>query len=525
MCAYKYSVEGEPPAFCTLGQKISDLPIDNNGFCIFHSNDWKWKKQLEFFNYLKIYKELSQKSGNRMDLQGVGFIAESGKKSIDYIALLSGAHLQGSCFKDTVKIVGRSNSKKIIKGTLNFSHCRFEKSLILTACVFKSKLSFSNNFFSSEATNSISIKNCDLEDYFEFSNQEDFAVNFWIEDTHFYKEVFFSNIKANGDEFEISGNFFHWYTSFSECSIVNHFTDFSHNTFKGYAEVSDVSFYGLTLFNGLTVEDRLIISGGETNSVFYGETEFDINPKMIKGQIIFQKVQLSALEKNHLEYLMYLEKVGYRNKKKIVIGSGCIKYRYQTPIKKLKTGINNGYIIEEFTRCFTSFLSNTIQKTIGIEILERNSNGITFFYYSDAHFAKGEFEEIFTEGQNVFFDIMDNKNLSNYVDIPRKNQLNILQTKATQNAIFSKILSQISEKHWGLSDTKVFSNSLLLPNQQEIFAQELHGLLTNIDIDKIVESMITSSEQKMYLNLTLNIAGKIITIGEQNGPVNINSNS
>ena len=120
---------------------------------------------------------------------------------------------------------------------------------------------------------------------------------------------------------------------------------------------------------------------------------------------------------------------------------------------------------------------------------------------------------------------MDNKNLSNYVDIPRKDQLNILQTKATQNAIFSKILSQISEKHWGLSDTKVFSNSLLLPNQQEIFAQELHGLLTNIDIDKIVESMITSSEQKMYLNLTLNIAGKIITIGEQNGPVNINSNS
>lgn len=525
MCAYKYSVEGEPLILCSLEQKISDLPIDNKGLCIFHSNDWKWKKQLQFFNYLKNYKELSKKSGNRMDLRGVGFIAESGKKSIDYIGLLTGSLLHGSCFKDTVKIAGRSNRKKIIKGVLDFNHCRFEKSLILTSCVFKSKLSFCNNFFSSDSSNSLSIKNCDVEDYFEFSNQREFAINFWIEDTHFYKEAFFSKIEANGDEFEISGNFFHSYVSFSQCSIVNHFTDFSHNTFKGYTEVSDMAFYGLTLFNGLIIEDRLLICGGVTNNVFYGETEFDINPKKVTGQIIFEKVQLTAVVKTHLDYIMYLEKVGYRNKKKIVIGPGCIKYRYQTPIKKLKMGTQNGYIIEEFTRCFTSFLSNTVQKTIGIEIVARSSNSISFFYYSDAHFAKGEFEQIFTQGQDVFFDIMDNNNLSNYVDIPRKNQLNILQTKATQNAIFSKILSQISEKQWNLSDTKVFSDSLLLPSQQEIFAEELHGLLSKIDLDKILQSMLSTSEQKMYLNLTLNIAGKIISIGEQNGPVNINPNS
>ena len=99
-----------------------------------------------------------------------------------------------------------------------------------------------------------------------------------------------------------------------------------------------MAFYGLTLFNGLIIEDRLIISGGVTNNVFYGETEFDINPKKVTGQIIFEKVQLTAVVKTHLDYIMYLEKVGYRNKKKIVIGPGCIKYRYQTPIKKLKMG-------------------------------------------------------------------------------------------------------------------------------------------------------------------------------------------
>ena len=522
MCCYQYPVADEKSEPCALGNYIPELPIDSEGFCIFHSRQWKWKKQHDFFSYLKKYKTESGKTSSKMDLRGVAFIAENSKRHIDYANLLTDTLLENSYFREPVKITGRNRKKKVIKGKLDFSSCHFEESVTFSSCLFKSGLSFFNNSFNQQKQDlTISMVNCQLEDSFEIRSQKLFTANLCIEDGHFMKEVFFTEITADGNEFEINRNKFYSYTSFSSCVIKNPFTDFSFNTFKGYAELSNVSFYGLTLFNSLTVEDRLLISGTEENKVFYGETEFDITPKLIKGLILFQQVQLTVLEQTQLDYLIHLEKVGYRNKKKVVIGTGCIKYRYQTPVKRLKTTRENSYIIEELTRSFTVFLSNTVQKNIGVEIVERTSKTISFFYFSDESFTTGVFEELFTEGQQTYFDIINSKNLVKYGDVSRKNQLNILQTKATQNAVFSKIVSQISEGEWRLSDSEAFCESLLLPNQKETFSKEFHKFLSKIDINKIIQAMIDSRGQIASPVIYFNFADKIVTIQEQNGPVNL----
>lgn len=522
MCNYQHPNVDKESDPCALDNHISELPVDSEGFCIFHSRQWKWKKQHDFFGYLKKYKTLFRKSSSKIDLRGVAFIAETNKRHIDYVDLLADALLENSYFKDAIKITGRSSRKKVIKGKLDFSSCHFQESVTFSSCLFKSVLTLFNNSFNQEKQGIVlSLVNCQLEEGLEVRNQNLFTANLCIEDCHFIKEVFFTEINADGDEFEISGNKFYSYTSFSSCVIKNPFTDFSFNTFKGYTELTNISFHGLTLFNSITVDDRLLISGTQENKVFYGETEFDITPKLIKGLILFQQVQLTVLEQAQLDYLIHLEKVGYRNKKKVTIGAGCIKYRYQTPVRKLKTNRENGYIIEELTRSFTSFLSNASQKNIGVEIVERTSTTVSFFYFSDESFTTEVFEELFTEGQQTYFDIINSKNLVKYGDVSRKNQLNILQSKATQNAVFSKIVSQMSQGEWRLSDSEAFCESLLLPNQKETFSKEFHEFLSKIDINKIIQSMIDSNGQIVSPVIYFNFADKIVTIQEQTGPVNL----
>ncbi|PTT76542.1 MULTISPECIES: pentapeptide repeat-containing protein [unclassified Chryseobacterium] len=523
MCTYSYknfSIE-KKNHHCELEKSVNKLPVDDNGLCIFHSRDLSWKKENDFYGYLKKYIAVCRESQSEIDLREVHFVAAKGKIAIDYLDVLSGSDFHQSEFHGIIECVGNTR-RKVIPQRLAFQDCVFHHEVIFKRCTFKHEVEFSACTLESEfSILSLEMEDCIFEGYFEFSHQTNFTSHLTICECHFKEEVLFQEIEKIDNCFDIISNTFDENFTFKESEISTAVINFTNNTFNENAEFYDVALKGTVLFNRPKVESKLMFTGTSERKILYGNTSFEVKPQDIRGQIIFQQTQLMLIERSHLEVLKKLEKTGVGDDKKVVIGPGCIKYRWQTPAKTLKTNLKNGLIIEELVRSFAAFFTNDAQKVLGVEILDRTAYEITFFYFSDENMSGEEISDTFIDVQEKFFGIMSNYYPVHQETLSEKDQLNIFQTKLSQNSTLIKILSEIQRSNWNLPDSESLLQSLTLPEQQLIFSESFHQQLLQT---RLPELLAFARAQNIPINLfptiTYNVAKNMVKTKKVKGNIN-----
>lgn len=509
---------------CQLDINENRLPIDSDGKCIFHSEDKSWKQFQDFTTYLRTYITHCRENKKEIDLREVHFVSSKGKTEIDYIDMLVNANIEGAQFHNLVLMIGKKTPKQI-NGILNFNHCFFFHDVIFRNCVFCSEVVIKHI----SQRNDFGVLNFQIEDsvfeyFFEFNDPLDFCSNLRISNCEFKEYAQFEQFFKQENTIEIVENRFLKNFTFLNSEIDALCIDFSNNTFKGDAKFTDVSFRGVEiLFNNLVVDSKLLFTGTSERKVFYGNTQFAIEPNVIRGQIVFQQVNLMLIEANDLEQIRKLEKIGEGEIKKVIIGAGCIKYRWQSPLKTLKVGMKNAFIIEEFVRTFTIFLSNGSQKVIGIDVIERSNSEIAFFYFSDEYCRVDQINELLFEGREEFFRIISNQSSSDSRSIAQSDLLNNFQTKLSQNASIIKILSEMQQQNWSLNDTQALLNAFAFEGETLLSAKPFHLQLEKTDLSEILK---ISQQQQIPINLillTLNTAETMITIDQMNGNNNIYS--
>lgn len=509
---------------CRLEKSCPNLPIDQDEKCLFHSEDKSWKQAQGFTTYLRQYIFYCREYQQEIDLREVHFVSAKGKTEIDYIDLLGDAEMEDAQFHHTILMVGK-NRRKVISKKLNFTGCIFYHDVIFKNCTFRHEVEFAHITMENDyGVLNLQIEHCIFEHYFDFNYQEDFYAHLTIADCEFKEDVRFQSVYKTDNCFDIISNVFFEDFTFINSEIDTPVVNFSDNTFYGDAEFNDVAFKGKILFNNPKVKSKLIFTGTSERKILYGNTQFGIEPEDVEGQIIFQMTNLMLIEGGDLEVLKKLEKTGIGEEKKVIIGAGCIKYRWQTPPKTLKTGMKNGFIIEEFTRSFTIFLSNSVQRVIGIEILDRTSSEITFFYFSDEEGKDEEFMNALSEGRQDFFNIMSGERPTSKGKTPAKQDaFNQFQTKLSQNATVLKIITELMQNNWKLKDSQALLDALTLPGETLISAEPFHGQISQVDKEKLLATSLQSNIPIHLISLIINVAETIIPIDNMNG--NIHSNN
>lgn len=502
---------------CRLQKTIDDLPVDVEGKCIFHSTQLDWKADNDFVTFLKRYINQCSVNKQKVDLREVHFVAKKGKAEIDYIDCLGDANLECSHFHHVILMRGK-NKKKEIGGRLHFNGCIFHHDVIFNNCVFHQDLIIENiSQEENKGSLNIEIEHCLFEYFFEWNNQTDFSADITLSECEFNDYFSIDSLHIIDGNFEIMNNVFNKLFIISNSVINTEIIDFSHNNFKDDAEFKEVELKGRTLFNHPKVEGKLMFSGSTEHKIFYGRTEFKLHVKDIRGQIIFQHAQLMVIEKSDLDVLKNMEKLGDGEEKKVKIGPGCIKYRWQTPAKTLKIGTRQSYIIEDLTRTFASFLSNSIQKNIGVEIVDRTRHEITFFYFSDENFVDQEFQELFIQGQQAFFDIMSGvKNLAN-THQTEDEAVNMIHTRLKQINMLSSIVMELQRGNWDITDSKALLESLLLNRQEITLFEDFHRQLRIMDNNELID---TAKADHVPLHIyNINLAKHITQIKNMHGSI------
>lgn len=400
MCNYKYIEEdsrGEKQIFsCCLENYFSllasvthekyVLPIDKNGYCIFHSEDIEWKRRNNYDYWMQtLFKFLSlvdkgaidyeHNGWKEFDLRGIRWLTsyEEGEESVillDRLNYQSDMYLffQGGIFYDAVRI----RNCKSPETETDLSLCKFFSSVSVTDTTLKC-ISFDNSLFQ----NGLDIGKCVFVQDAAFYSME-VAGELCIASTVFKGPVNFSFSVFNTTIWMLNGVNFEMNTDFSSC------------VFNGAMEIENVTFGVGTTFKNAAFndfcdfieceyyEDMIFESENLENRMFNKSIRFNLNEDDMHGCFHFQNVNFFKIVEKDRKLLLKLQKDS-----KTIIGSGCIKYRVQSPVAMIKTDSINQNIIEELTYSFSKYFFHSSGFNLGVEFLEKRIDQISLFYFTD----------------------------------------------------------------------------------------------------------------------------------------------
>lgn len=101
--------------------------------------------------------------------------------------------------------------------------------------------------------------------------------------------------------------------------------------------------------------------------MFNKSIRFNLNEDDMHGCFHFQNVNFLNSRKGQEAFTQTSKD------SKTIIGSGCIKYRVQSPVAMIKTDSINQNIIEELTYSFSKYFFHSSGFNLGVEFLEKES--------------------------------------------------------------------------------------------------------------------------------------------------------
>ena len=508
MCnhSYKNFSINEKNFNCHLDKILNALPLDDNGKCIFHSEDIQWKQEQNFISHLKNYVSICKENLKKIDLREVHFVSEKGKTHIDYIDLLADAVIQESHFHQTILMKGES--KKIeINGILNFQECVFYHDVIFDNCQFAYDFKLENICFKNDfGVLNLQIENSVFEYYFECNDLVDFSSNLTISGCIFQENATFESIYVLEHNFEIMSNEFLKNFSFTDSEINALAIDFSNNIFHANAEFNDVAFNAVSLFNNLKVLSKLIFTGTSERKIFYSQTHFNIIEQDIQGQIIFQLTNLMLIDARDLEIIKELEKVGDGQTKKVVVGAGCVKYRLMSPDLTYYIKEGHHYLISEIGNSFATYFTAHNGFNLGIEVRNKTKDTITLFYFSDEDIPEEEFLQLLGVTSQRIFGIISGDSTTVMVQEDA-----LVNLKIDLVSAFTKVSYQIYKNNWNSSDSKAFFGPLLPTPTIQLDEKAAHAFLENKSVQEIIKQANGLNFIVLQPNNGIFVAGNVTT--------------
>jgi len=508
MCNHKYTTVHKTHKKCPYPDLYSDLkikeiikennydldiPLDNNGICLFHSNDLEWKAQNnfvpKFLNLIKLLDACGDCNKTRYDFAEFVFV---GKIKIENISL-ERSNFSGAVFNDRFEL-----SNTTLK-SIDFIDTLFKRGATIKKVAFLESVRFQGSIF--EQGSSLEEVIFHAESFFEDSKFNDTVT--------FYKVVFESVAYFSGALFRTTdGHFdsrfrevkFNDDVKFNGC-IFDCEINFERILFNSNSEFIDVYFSDEfpTLFGEIEVNRSLHFkSNNAEERLFNHNTYFRLIEDKIKGMIKFENANFVHIFEAHRKELMRLSKLG-----KVEIGSGCIKYRFQTEIKTFCISQNNQSLVLEISQTFINYFTTLNGFNLGLEVVERNEEILSFFYFTDENIDEDEFLDRLKNTEQNLWQLLSQTNETEETSLLVEEANTVINTIDGISALigtFFRVGVRIAYGKWQQKDTEALVNVIKFDNSQAKFSgADLHKLLSNNYKTKNLLGINSNQNQNFFI--------------------------
>ncbi len=478
------------------------LPLDNRGECIFHSREAAWKRENDFQSHV---------------LQLVGMlVADTTAEHYDFAEFVFvGGEPPDGAGPNKFKIAATDFPKMAYFFAASFldslvlDHVQFRGGADFRLAIFARDLHATDARFNgfdasrAECQGLVSFTKVEWLSYALFGNARFtgtanvHAVKF--EDSQFDGLTDFSDTAfALGDEssaaflrtrFESSADFSR---ARFDCRLV-----FSNVSFAGYTEFVDTSFgiikssaqYRASALEFYQIE---VMAGGvlrfestdTLQKLFKSDVQMSFSAPPA-GLIRFENVNFKNITPTSRERLTELARLG-----KVVIGSGCIKYRLQTQVTRIEITEANAPLALNICQTFTNYFTASNGLNLGFEVVERTRTAVHFFYFTDEDIS----EELFHDRLAA-----TSKHMWSLLSVPHANQLLALEAPAAlarpagkesavinavdcvtaMMAIFFSVGIRIVFGKWKEADTRALRRATNFGDEGPESAQALHVVLVD----------------------------------------------
>lgn len=482
-------------------EPLPALPVDDRGECIFHSREVAWKREQNFEgHFLQLLQLLNADTAvEYYDFAEFVFVGgpttggtELHKCHIADTNFLRQAYFTAASFLDSVTI-----ERIDFRDGADFRHATFAGDFRVAQAHFRG-LSLAN----AELRRHVLFEKVEIVTYALFDNAkftgtaDGYVVKF--EDTRFDAIADFSGVafllgteSAVGflrTRFEESADFKR--TQF-QCQVV--FADVS---FAGETEFIDTSFSTVgssARYRGAAVEfNRIEVKAGAAlrfESTDPQKKLFDHDVQMSfkeapAGLIRFENVNFKNIGAASRERLTQFARLG-----SVEIGSGCIKYRFQTPLIKIDVSEGNAPLILKICQTFTNYFTVSNGLNLGLEVAERTSTTVHFFYFSDEDISEAIFRERLAETEQRMWRLLSIRSDDQLLALEAPAALarpagkenvviNAVDGVAAMLSIFFCAGIRIALGKWKEKDTRALLGAIRFNDEgAEFRAQSLHRVL------------------------------------------------
>jgi uncharacterized protein YjbI with pentapeptide repeats len=393
----------------------SPLPIDPHGLCIFHSRELAWKRDegfdahfrrlmtfldedesLQTYDFAEfVFVGESQAGGSRFHVCGVTFrqaACFTGASFIDAVTFTDVVFARGAAFDQANFSQDVTFENGTIRGS-DFSHATVAARLFFKKVHFRDYALFSGARFSGSTTGTVvRFEDTEFEGISDFSNASfslgtESGVGFW-------RVQFLDFVNFHGTRFDC-------HVEFDEVSF-GYQTEFTDTVFDSVG--SSARYRGSAVeFNRIEVPAEALLTFQSTdarNRLFKYDVQMSFKEEPA-GTIRFENVNFSKISPDTRARLLQLSKMG-----RVEIGSGCIKYRYQTPIRTISMSEGNQALIVEICQTFTNYFTKSNGLNLGFEVVERHPSRISFFYFTDEDITEATFIQRLAETERRLWSLL-----------------------------------------------------------------------------------------------------------------------
>jgi len=397
------------------------LPIDDYGTCIFHSHDIAWKRDNDFKgHFLKIVEFLNADDTleyydfNEFHFVGNELRTKPGSEhhvlSIIDMICRKQAYFIGAVFSDAFEL------KRIdFKDGANFDRATFSHDLRIQNVNFRGV-----GFINAKFEQHVFFSKVEFLVYALFTDAKftgsTYGYGVKFEDSDFKGITDFSGIvfDPQGNEstmgfqnvqFEDCADFknarFHNQIIFGNVSFasITEFTDTLFDTAKSSARYRGVA----VEFNQIEVKKEAVLLFKSTDpqkKLFNHDVQMSFKEDPT-GLIKFENVNFSNFTSDSKDRLTRLAKSG-----RVEVGSGCIKYRFQTEIQTISVSQGNAPLILELCQTFTNYFTVSNGLNLGFEIVERKKTEVSFFYFTDENISETTFHEQLAKTEKKLWSLL-----------------------------------------------------------------------------------------------------------------------
>lgn len=224
------------------------------------------------------------------------------------------------------------------------------------------------------------------------------------------------------------------------------------------------------------------------------------------GIIRFENVNFNRITAGSQVQLIQLAKAG-----RVEIGSGCIKYRFQTEIRTISVSQRNAPLIIEICQTFTNYFTVSNGLNLGFEIVERDKTKISFFYFTDEDISEAAFGERLANTEQSLWNLLSISSDDQLLAPGDSTGASLTTDKASAviNAVdgisamlgtFFRVGTRIAFGAWKEADTKALLGAIRFNDEgAENHAVSLHRVLVEKYTDRTLFGLNRQQNRELFL--------------------------